>query len=121
MATSLQSSISFAKTTMTPAHKRPNSLMVTKLSCGSGIFHRSIWERTKMTWEDRRHFVQGLRELDEMAAKLKTTIYKLPQVKRGELLRDIERIRAQLADLLLASNAKVRPDELRTKSAKTGA
>ena len=37
MATSLQSSISFAKTTMTPAHKRPNSLMVTKLSCGSGI------------------------------------------------------------------------------------
>ena len=74
-----------------------------------------------MTWEDRRHFVQGLRELDEMAAKLKATIYKLPQVKRGELLRDIERIRAQLADLLLASNAKVRPDELRTKSAKTGA
>ena len=74
-----------------------------------------------MTWEDRRHFVEGLRELDEMAAKLKATIYKLPQVKRDELLRDIERIGAQLADLLLASNAKVRPDELRTKSAKTGA
>lgn len=36
--------------------------------------------------------VDGLRELDEMAAKLEATIHKLPQVKRDELLRDVERI-----------------------------
>jgi hypothetical protein len=47
--------------------------------------------------------VDGLRELDEMAAKLEATIHKLPQVKRDELLRDIERIRAQVTALLAAS------------------
>jgi hypothetical protein len=47
--------------------------------------------------------VDGLRELDEKAAKLEATIHKLPQVKRDELLRDIERIRAQLTALLAAS------------------
>ena len=35
--------------------------------------------------------VEGLRELDEMAAKLEATIRKLPQVKRDELLQDIEK------------------------------
>ena len=50
--------------------------------------------------------VNGLRELDEMAAKLQATIHKLPRVKRDELLRDVERIRAQLTALLSASNAE---------------
>ena len=44
--------------------------------------------------------VEGLRDLEEMAAKLEATIHKLPQFQRDELLRDIERIRAQLTDLL---------------------
>jgi hypothetical protein len=48
--------------------------------------------------------MDGLRELDEMAAKLEATIHRLPQVNRDELLRDIERIRAQLAVLLSTSN-----------------
>jgi len=47
--------------------------------------------------------VDGLRELDEMAAKLEAIIHKLPHVKRDELLRDIERIRAQVTALLAAS------------------
>ena len=42
--------------------------------------------------------VNGLRELDEMAAKLEATIHKLPRVKRDALLRDVERIRVQLTD-----------------------
>jgi len=42
----------------------------------------------------------GLRELDEMAAKLESTIHKLPEVKRHDLLRDIQKIRAQLTALL---------------------
>jgi len=45
---------------------------------------------------------EGLRELDDMAAKLEATIHKLPQVKRDELLRDIERVRAKLTALLSA-------------------
>jgi hypothetical protein len=44
--------------------------------------------------------VDGLQELVEMAAKLESTIQKLPAVKRDELLRDIQRIRAQLTALL---------------------
>ena len=64
--------------------------------------------------------VDGLRELDQMAAKLESTIHKLPAVKRDELLRDIERIRAQLTDLLSASDAEVRPDRLKTKPTTTG-
>jgi hypothetical protein len=41
--------------------------------------------------------VDGLRELDEMAAKLEATARKLPQgLRHDELLRDIERFRAQL-------------------------
>ena len=56
--------------------------------------------------------VEGLRELDEMAAKLEATIRKLPQVKRDELLQDIEKIRAQLTALLTASNAGEQPDRL---------
>ena len=44
--------------------------------------------------------VDGLQELVEMAAKLESTILKLPAVKRDELLRDIQRIRAQLTALL---------------------
>ena len=55
--------------------------------------------------------VDGLRELDEMAAKLEATIHKLPQVKRDELLRDVERIRAQLTALLSAS-AEEQPGRL---------
>ena len=55
--------------------------------------------------------VDGLRELDEMAAKLEATIHKLPQVKRDELLRDIEGIRAQLA-ALLSGSAEEQPDRL---------
>jgi hypothetical protein len=49
--------------------------------------------------------VDGLRELDEMAAKLESTIQRLPAVKRDELLRDLQRIRAQLTALLSASKA----------------
>ena len=56
--------------------------------------------------------VDGLRELDEMAAKLEATIRKLPQVKRDELLQDIEKICAQLTALLTASNAGEQPDRL---------
>jgi hypothetical protein len=48
----------------------------------------------------------GLRELDEMAAKLEATIHKLPQMKRDELIRDIERIRAQLTALLSAAEER---------------
>lgn len=44
--------------------------------------------------------VDGLQELVEMAAKLESTIQKLPAVKRDELLRDIQRIRAHLTALL---------------------
>lgn len=44
--------------------------------------------------------VDDLRELDEMAAKLESTIHKLPAVKRDELLRDIQGIREQLTALL---------------------
>jgi hypothetical protein len=50
--------------------------------------------------------VDGLRELDEMAAKLESTIQRLPAVKRDELLRDLQRIRAQLTALLSASKAE---------------
>jgi hypothetical protein len=64
--------------------------------------------------------VDGLRELDEMAAKLEATIHKLPQVKRDELLRDIKGIRAQLTGLLSEFRADARPDRLNTKPAATG-
>ena len=74
-----------------------------------------------MTCEDQRQLAEDLRELDEMAAKLEASIHKLPEVKRGELLRDIERIRAQLTGLLSASNAEVRPDWLKTKPTTTRA
>ena len=40
------------------------------------------------------------RDLDEMAAEMESAIHKLPTVKRDELLRDIQRIRALLAALL---------------------
>jgi hypothetical protein len=50
--------------------------------------------------------VDGLRELDEMAAKLESTIQRLPAVKHDELLRDLQRIRAQLTALLSASKAE---------------
>ena len=73
-----------------------------------------------MTREDRRRLVEGQQELDEMAAKLEATIHKLPEVKRDELLRDIERIRGQLTDLLSAPNAEVRPDRLNNRPTKTG-
>jgi hypothetical protein len=54
--------------------------------------------------------VNGLRELDEMAAKLEATIHKLRRVKRDALLRDVERIRVQLTALLSASNAEEKPN-----------
>jgi hypothetical protein len=54
--------------------------------------------------------VNGLRELDEMAAKLQATIHKLPRAKRDVLLRDVERIRAQLTALLSASNTEEKPN-----------
>jgi hypothetical protein len=47
-----------------------------------------------------------------MAAKLESTIQRLPAVKRGELLRDIQRIRAQLTGLPSASKAEEQPDGL---------
>lgn len=50
--------------------------------------------------------VDGLRELDQMAAKLEVTVHKLPQVKRDQLLGDIERLRAQLSAMLKALNAR---------------
>ena len=51
--------------------------------------------------------VDGLRDLDEMAAKLEATASKLPQgLRHGELLRDIERFRAQLTAQLLRLKAK---------------
>jgi hypothetical protein len=53
---------------------------------------------------------KSLREFDEMAAKLEATIHKLPQVKRDELLRDVERIRAQLRALISVANAEQQPD-----------
>jgi hypothetical protein len=56
--------------------------------------------------------VDSLRELDEMAAKLESTIQRLPAVKRDELLRDLQRIRAQLTGLLSASKANEQPDGL---------
>ena len=41
--------------------------------------------------------MDGLLELEEMAAKLEATARKLPQgLGRDELLRDIERFRARL-------------------------
>jgi hypothetical protein len=51
--------------------------------------------------------VDGLRELDEMAAKLEATARKLPQgLRHDELLRDIERFRAQLTAPALGAEAK---------------
>jgi hypothetical protein len=51
--------------------------------------------------------VDGLLELEEMAAKLDATARKLPQgLKHEELLRDIERFRAQLAAQLSGLKAK---------------
>ena len=44
--------------------------------------------------------VDDLRVLGGMAAKLESTIQKLPAVKRDELLGDIQRIRAHLTALL---------------------
>lgn len=47
---------------------------------------------------------EGLRELDEMAAKLEATARKLrEESRRDELVRDIDAIRAQLAKLLALS------------------
>lgn len=67
--------------------------------------------------------VDGLRELDEMAAKLEATIHKLPQVQRDELLKDIERVRAKLLALLSAFERQ--PDRLvgvgLSKTTKSGA
>ena len=51
--------------------------------------------------------MDGLLELAEMAAKLEATARKLPQALRhDELLRDIERFRAQLAAELAGLKAK---------------
>ena len=51
--------------------------------------------------------VDGLRELDEMAAKFEATARKLPPgLRRDELLRDTERFRAQLTAQLSAFNAE---------------
>jgi hypothetical protein len=51
--------------------------------------------------------VDGLRELDEMAAKFEATARKLPQgLRRDELLRDTERFRAQLIAQLSGLKAK---------------
>jgi hypothetical protein len=54
--------------------------------------------------------VDGLRELDERAAKLEATIHRLPPVQRDELLKDIEKVRAKLMALLSAFNAEKQPD-----------
>ena len=44
--------------------------------------------------------VDGIKELQEMAEKLAATARKLPQGQgRDELLRDIERFRAHLAEV----------------------
>jgi len=51
--------------------------------------------------------VDGLRDLEEMAAKLEATARKLPQeLRHDDLLRDIERFRAQLTAQLSAMNAE---------------
>ena len=51
--------------------------------------------------------MDGMLELAEMAAKLEATARKLPQALRhDELLRDIERFRAQLAAELAGLKAK---------------
>lgn len=51
--------------------------------------------------------VDDMLELREMAAKLEATARKLPQgLGRDELLRDIERFRAQLAAQLSGLKAK---------------
>jgi hypothetical protein len=55
----------------------------------------------------RKVGVDGLLELEEMAVKLEATARKLPQgLKHEELLRDIERFRAQLAAQLSGLKAK---------------
>ena len=52
--------------------------------------------------------LEGLRELDEMAAALQTTAHKLtPAPKRDELLRDIENLRAQIAVMISAHSVKI--------------
>ena len=79
------------------------------------------WRLVELGLKGKKMNVDGLRELDEMAAKLEAIIHKLPHVKRDELLRDIERIRTLLTDLLSASHADVRPDRLKTKPTATGA
>ncbi len=51
--------------------------------------------------------VDGLLELEEMAAKLKATVRKLPPGrKHDELLQDIERFRAHLTTQLAGLKAK---------------
>lgn len=51
--------------------------------------------------------LEGLRELDEMAAKLQVTAHKLTQVsKRDELLHDIEALRVQIALMISAHIAE---------------
>ena len=51
--------------------------------------------------------VDGLLELEEMAAKLEATARKLPQgLKQSELLQDIERFRALLTVQLAELKAK---------------
>ena len=72
----------------------------------------AAWAASRPGAEGEKMNVDGLRELDEMAVKLEATIHKLPQVKRDELLQDIEKIRAQLTALLTASNAGEQPDRL---------
>lgn len=51
--------------------------------------------------------LEGLRELDERAAKLQATAHKLTQVsKRHELLQDIEALRVQIALMISAQIAE---------------
>ena len=49
----------------------------------------AAWAASRPGAEGEKMNVDGVRELDEMAAKLEATIHKLPQVKRDELLRDM--------------------------------
>ena len=75
---------------------------------------RAVRRLMKLGLKVKKMNVEGLRDLQEMAAKLEATIHKLPQFRQDELLRDIQRIRVQLTDLLSAcesvSGRLVEPD-----------
>ena len=60
----------------------------------------AVRRRVETRAEGKKMNMDGVRELDEIAAKMESTIRKLPAVKRDELLRTIQRIRAQLTALL---------------------